>query len=363
MRNRILTTISIAAVAAFAQPAPQPNDYRDAKSWLCRPGQHGDACDVDLTTTVIAPGGKLTEEKWTADPNAPVDCFYVYPTVSTDPTPYSDMIPDAAEMNVIRQQFARFGSVCRRYAPMYRQISLVGLRPILAGIGSLYHGLQYDDVRDAWKSYLEHDNQGRPFVLIGHSQGSYILSELIRQEIDGKPVQSRMVSAILPGTTIAVPRGADVGGSFQHVPICRASSQTGCVIPYATFRSTVPPPANTLFGKVTDPNMVGACANPASLSGGSGELHAYLAKDGRANVNTPWVSVPGLLTARCATNENATYLEITVHPDPSGHRANYVVSTLPPEWGLHLVDVNLAIGNLVDVVADQSKAWLAATKH
>jgi hypothetical protein len=387
----VLKIFVIAAMAAglgFAQPAtqapPPPNDYQDARSWLCRPGLHRDACDVDLNTTIVGADGQFTRETWTADANAPVDCFYVYPTVSTDPTPYSDMLPDAAELNVIRQQFARFGSVCRRYAPVYRQITLVGLRPLLAGTGgSLEHGLQYDDVRDAWKSYLDRDNHGRPFVLIGHSQGSFILAELIRQEIDGKPVQARMVSAIIPGATIAVPRGKDVGGAFQHVPICRSASQTGCVIAYSSFRSTSPPPSNTRFGKVADAGMVAACANPAALDGGSGELHAYLPKDASAIVGatphkswvtperpieTPWVTVPGMLTARCTSNENATYLEVTVHPDPTGRRADDIAGDLIvngqvwTDWGLHLVDVNLAIGNLVDIVGEQSKSWLAAKR-
>jgi hypothetical protein len=379
---KIFAIMALAAGPIFAQPAPQPNDYRDAKSWLCRPGLHGDACDVDLTTTVIGADGKLTRETWTADTNAPVDCFYVYPTVSRQPTPNSDMIPDAAELNVIRQQFARFGSVCRRYAPMYRQITLMGLQPILAGKGgSLDHGLQYDDVRDAWKSYLENDNHGRPFVLIGHSQGSFILAELIRQEIDGKPIQARMVSAIIPGATIAVPRGKDIGGAFQQVPVCHAATQTGCVIAYTSFRSTLPPPANTRFGKVSNPNMVAACANPAALGGGSGELHAYLSKDGGAIVgagtpkpwvvpeqpiDTPWVSAPGLLTARCTSNENATYLEVTTHANPSGRRADDIAGDLEfngqvlADWGLHLVDVNIAMGNLVEIVGEQSTAWLAA---
>jgi hypothetical protein len=365
--------LALAAGAVFAQAPPQPNDYRDAKSWLCRPGQHGDACDVDLTTTVIGADGKFSRETWTADANAPVDCFYVYPTVSTDPTPNSDMIADASELNVVRQQFARFGSVCRRYAPMYRQVTLAGLRPLLEGKGgSLDHGLQYDDVRDAWKYYLEHDNHGRPFVLIGHSQGSYILAELIRREIDGKPMQARMVSAIIPGATIAVPRDSDVGGAFQHVPICRSASQTGCVIAYSSFRSTLPPPSNTRFGKVSNPNMVAACANPAALSGGSGELHAYLSRaswaimSGNPPIETPWVSVPGMLTARCASNENATYLEVTLHADPSGRRADdisgdiFANGKVLPAWGLHLVDVNLALGNLVDLVGQQTKAWLAS---
>ena len=83
---------------------------------------------VDLATTIVKADGSFTREEWKADPNAPIDCFYVYPTVSTDPTPLSDMTADPAELNVIRQQFARFGSVCRVYAPLYRQVTLAGLR-------------------------------------------------------------------------------------------------------------------------------------------------------------------------------------------------------------------------------------------
>jgi hypothetical protein len=302
--------------------------------------------------------------------------------VSTDPTPNSDMNPDAAERNVVRQQFARFGSVCRPYAPMYRQVTLAGLRRMMAG-GSravLDRGLAYDDVRDAWKYYLDHDNKGRGVVLVAHSQGSYILAELIRQEIDGKPAQHRLVSAILLGTTIAVPRGKDVGGAFQQVPLCRAASQTGCVITYASYRSTIPPPANTLFGKVTGEGMVAACTNPAALGGAeTGELHSYLDAKGRTitsnvppkpwvepeqPIETPWVSVPGLLTAKCASNENASgFLEVTVHGDPNDPRVDDIVGdigaggSVAANWGLHLIDVNLSMGNLVEIVGEQAKAY------
>jgi hypothetical protein len=289
------------------------------------------------------------------------------------------MSPDAAELNVIRQQFARFGSVCSTYAPSYRQITLAGLRRMITGGGaSLDDGLQYDDVRDAWNYYLEHDNKGRAFVLVGHSQGSFILQRLIREEIDGKPVQARMVSAILAGATLAVPRGKDVGGTFQHVPLCHSETQTGCVIAYSSFRSTAPPPANTRFGKTTGENMTAACTNPAALAGGSGELHAYLSTTGstivgttapkawvtpEVPIETPWVSVPGMLTGQCKSNEYATYLEVTVHADPSGHRAGDIVGDLgaadhiQADWGLHLVDMNLAMGDLVGLVGQQSKAW------
>jgi len=368
-----------------AAPPPvdttKPNDYSDPKSWLCRPGSH-DACDIDETTTVVAADGKLTTETWKADPNAPIDCFYVYPTVSTDPGDYSDMNPDPAEINVVKQQFARFASKCRPYAPMYRQITLVGLRKALAvpnSIPAWGDGVQYKDVRDAWNYYLEHDNKGRGVVLVAHSQGSFILIDLIRREIDGKPIQSKLVSAILMGTVVPVPKGKDVGGAFQKIPLCHSASQLGCLITFASFRSTVPPPANTLFGKVPEANMAAACTNPAALAGGSGELHSYLSNNGRTitgttkpkpwvvpevPIETPWVSVPGLLTAKCSSNDNASgYLEITVNANPSGARVNDIVGDIGigtnvlANWGLHLVDVNITMGNLIDIVGAEAKAY------
>jgi len=368
-----------------AAAAPKP-DYADPKAWLCRPGAH-DACDIDETTTVIAANGTLTKETWKADPNAPIDCFYVYPTVSTDPGQNSDMNPDAAEINVIKQQFARFASKCRPYAPMYRQITLVGLRKALAAPGAALNwgeGIQYDDVRDAWNYYLKNDNKGRGVVLVAHSQGSFILIDLIKREIDGKPIQSKLVSAILMGTVVPVEKGKDVGGAFQHIPLCHTASQLGCLISFASFRSTVPPPANTLFGRVPDANMAAACVNPAALAGGSGQLHAYLSNDGRTitgtskpkpwvmpevPIETPFVSVPGLLTAKCTSNENASgYLEITVNGDPSDPRVDDITGDLGvgtnvlANWGLHLIDVNLTMGNLLDIVGAEAKAYTSKSK-
>ena len=111
--------------------------------------------------------------------------------------------------------------------------------------------------------------------LVGHSQGSGVLTRLIKEEIDGKPVQGKLISAILMGTSLPVPKGADVGGAFKHIPVCRSNSQTGCVIAFADFRANVPPPANSRFGKAPE-GMQAVCANPAALGGGSGMLDAYL---------------------------------------------------------------------------------------
>ena len=370
---------------SIAQSPPEKNDYSKPENWLCRPGRTDDACAIDLTTTVVAADGTLTKETWTANPKAPIDCFYVYPTVSADPTPNSDMTAGNEERNVVRQQFARFASQCRPFAPLYRQVTLGGLRAALAGGKlALDEGVGYEDVKDAWNHYLKNDNNGRGVVLIGHSQGSYVLTGLIAREIDGTPAQSRIVSAILMGASVAVAKGKDVGGAFKTIPVCKSDNQTGCVISYASFRSTIPPPANTLFGRVPGENMEAICVNPAALGGGSGALHSYLTGAGSlivttgaqkhqwvnsgATIDTPFVSVPGLLTAECATNENGHFLKITVNGDSADPRADDIPGDLGApgkpltNWGLHLIDVNLAMGNLLEIVSKQSKAYLARKK-
>jgi Protein of unknown function (DUF3089) len=402
MHHRSITVLTLAvcfaAQSAHTQSSPAPvapgqqetatapakNDYSKPETWLCRGGS-GDACTADLSTTVIAADGKLTRESWAADAKPAVDCFYVYPTVSTEPSGNSDMNAGAAERAVVRIQFARFASVCRPFAPIYRQVTLTALRA--AAMGNPIHvdrALAYNDVLDAWNYYLAHDNQGRGVILIGHSQGANVLANLIKQEIDGKPAQARIISAMLIGSNVAVPEGKDVGGAFQQMPLCRAATQTGCVITYVSFRANVPPPANSRFGRVQGEHMMAGCTNPAALGGGSGELHAYLTTRGGIvdvgpseprpwvtppqPIETPFVSVPGMLTSECVFDKNGSYLAVSVHSDPAGPRASdipgdiVVNGNVLTDWGLHLIDMPEAMGNLIDIARQESKAYLASAR-
>lgn len=383
----MLNMLMLAALLAQQAPAPK-NDYSKAESWLCLPGQSTDACGAaDLASTIVTAQGKLKPEKWTGNANAPVDCFYVYPTISNDPTPNSDMIAGPEERSVILHQFARFGSQCKLYAPLYRQVTLAALRANMAGTPmKADRALGYNDVLDAWKYYLEHYNNGRGVVLIGHSQGSGVLTQLIKAEIDGKPVQDRLISALLLGTNLPVPVGKDVGGAFQKIPLCRSFAQTGCVVAYASFRANEPPPKGTLFGRVAGEGMMAACVNPAAPAGGSAPLHAYLAS-GKGGSTTlapqpkPWVtpplekpiatlfvSVPGLLSGECVSDSNGSYFAVTVHGNPKDPRVDDISGdvvangTKLPAWGLHLIDANVAMGDLVSLVGKQSKAYIAKRK-
>ena len=388
-----VAALAMGAAGGAQAQAPGPttakNNYADKATWLCWTGKPGDACAIDLTTTVVKADGSESVETFKADPKAPVDCFYVYPTISNDPGVVSDMNAGPEELSVVKAQLARFGSKCRIYAPLYRQFTLTALRagqsgkPMPGANDPAARAVGYNDVLDAWTYYLAHENKGRGVVLIGHSQGSGVLTQLIAKEIDGKPVQAKVISAILMGTRLPIDKGKDTG-LFKAMPLCHSPSQTGCVIAYASFRDTVPPPANSLFGKAPAEGQIAACANPANLAGGKGELHSYLSNSpaisgqampktvwaaGKPNPKTPFISVPGLLTSECVEKNGFSYLEVHVNAVPADPRTDTIEGDVVgadgqvnAAWGLHLIDANLAMGNLVDIVGTESKAYLAKKK-
>jgi len=368
------------ALAAPAQAAPTAApDYRNPDNWLCRPGRDGDACTQDLDATVIAADGKRTLEKFVPAADPKFDCFYVYPTVSLDTTPNSDMNPGPEELRVVQFQAQRFRAQCRVFAPIYRQVTLVALRALMTGgTPAIDRAMAYNDVKAAWDDYLAHDNHGRGVVLIGHSQGSLVLTQLIAREIDGKPVQKQIISAMLLGANVGVPEGKDVGGAFKAMPLCRKDDQTGCVVTYVSFRAESPPPANSRFGKVPEPGMVAGCTNAAALaSGGPVPVDAYLGAGGAgmassaqpgwtsdgAPVTTPFVKVPGLLSTQCVSAGGFNYLAVTTHGDPADPRTDRISGDVQvgdmvlKDWGLHLIDVNVMQGDLVALAGKQATAW------
>lgn len=372
-------TASGAASESAAPAGPADVDYAVPSHWLCRPDNNA-ACEVDIATTVVQADGTTAPEPFAAAAAPPIDCFYVYPTVSLDPTPNSDLVPGAEEQSVVRRQLARFASQCRLFAPMYRQVTLTALRTSLTGGDSMADAtLGYQDVLAAFRYYMEHDNAGRGVVLIGHSQGSRVLMQLIHDELDRPALDPRFVGGLVIGMNVTVPMGQLVGGSFQHVPLCTSAEQLGCIVAYASFRANQPPPEGSLFGFAEDPTQMVACTNPAALGGGKGELQAYLSADGAgassmpmgewvtggAPVATPFVSVPGLLSAECVASGGASYLAITINGVPADPRTDDIVAdvytngVVQANWGLHLVDINLAQGNLVQIVAAKAQAHLA----
>ena len=254
--------LSVAAAAAQAQAAPAAVNYELPKNWLCLPGRK-DVCSTPIPTTALNANGYGSSGQSVVAKKPPVDCFYVYPTVSTDKGLNSDLLVKE-EIGAAQSQFARFASVCRPFAPVYRQMTLGAVAASAAGTDLRRQGeLAYTDIASAWRTYLAKHNKGRPFVLVGHSQGSLMIQELIKREIEGKPVAKRLVRAIIPGFNVYVPQGKRVGGTFKSTPLCASESETGCVMTWVSFRENNPPPEGAMFGWSAAPGMTVGCTNPA----------------------------------------------------------------------------------------------------
>jgi hypothetical protein len=351
-----------AASPSTTTPSPTTAAGPDTQVWLCKPGQEPNPCLDPLTTTVVAADRTKTVQNDVAAPDPKIDCFYVYPTVSTQPTVNANLHIDAAEINVALAQASRFSQTCHVYAPLYRQVTITGLNSRSAKASAIAYG----DVVSAWQNYLSRYNDGRGVVLIGHSQGAFILEQLIAKVIERDPSQlQRIVSAILLGGNVTVPDGKDTGGTFAHLVPCTSASQTGCVIAFSTFDHT--PPANSLFGRSRTAGQQVLCTNPAALAGGSGPLDPYFRAHagglfgiGATNtVDTPWVTYPDLFVGECRNVGGASWLHVTDARKPGDERPIRLVDSLGPTWGLHLYDGNIALGNLTDIVQQQADAYPA----
>jgi hypothetical protein len=365
-------------VAASGGTDAKVIDYDGPAAWVCHPGK-ARACSDALDASIIHKDGRVELEPWRLNPAPGIDCFYVYPTVSNDRAPNSDLNPGAdEELKAVREQFQRFGSQCRLFAPLYRQRTIPS---IMAQVQQGDPRIAYGDIKEAWAAYLRFVPQNRGVVLIGHSQGADLLKRLIKEEIDAKPAQARLISAILLGTSVAVPAGKAVGGDFKTIPACQAPRQTQCVISYSAFRKSAPPTMGAAYGRHSAAGHT-LCSNPAALEGGTGSLKAYFPsrrvnpaagstrqnetawlKSG-AHIQTGFVTLPGMLTSRCIQDSSSSYLEVSVHGDPADQRESDIGGDMvfngriQPQWGLHLIDMHLAIGNLVDIVGQQAAAYM-----
>lgn len=362
----------IASGSMASVVAPSVTTQPTETVWLCRPGLPQNPCESDLAATVVQADGSQKTQRAEPAKKPSIDCFYVYPTVSAQPTVNANLSIDPELIAVAEYQAARFSQVCRVYAPVYPQLTI-------AAIGGSAtpeaREAAYAGVLSAWKEYLEKYNRGRGVVFIGHSQGAGMLTRLLSSEIDANAkLRRRTVSALLLGGNVTVAKGKKVGGDFQHLSGCQSTNQTGCVVAYSMFADT--PPPNALFGRVgtgpraasgQDPSTLQVlCVNPASLKG-KGKLQPYLrtsrfpgpigaVSSEPPSAPTPWVEYPNRFSAQCEQANGINWLQVT---DIGGQNAPQLRAggSLPPTWGLHLGDVNLALGNLVGLVRQQAAAY------
>jgi hypothetical protein len=349
-------------------------DYADPRMWLCRPGNDPDECDRNLDATELKPDGTRVVVPHVKAKDPGFDCFYVYPTVKlTSAGPMTDFANIDITLDPLLAQGARFNQICKVYAPLYRQAGVVpgaGGAPMLGGS----FDLGQDDVRKAFKYYLEHLSQGRKFVLLGHSQGTGMLTGMIAQDVDPNPaLRARMISALLIGGGVTVPVGANVGGTFQNVPLCTQPKQTGCVIAYNSYSQETPPGAMSTFARTMMPGMQVACTEPAALAGRAGQLYqgsyvglhrvnASFVQDGfdklPTDIQTPFIIYRNVFHGECKVSNGASYLEISLQQPPGDMRPAppYHSALIEQALGLHLVDYNLELDDLIDTVSQQAAA-------
>jgi len=206
--------------------APQATDYSQAAHWLSLPA---------------------VVEK--------VDIFYLYPTAwtSTDPAkPHVCAIDEPTMLTGAASAFARqataFETVGNIYAPYYRQdnSSPIDRLNVIAGIPTL-------DAIAAFDYYIRHFNNNRPFILVGHSQGGTVLSNLLSKYMKDHPdVLGRMVAAYVIGHPISNAYLAD----NPHLKFAEGPDDTGVIISYNTEMPGVIGTNPVLYG------MVGRVINP-----------------------------------------------------------------------------------------------------
>jgi Protein of unknown function (DUF3089) len=373
-------TLALCLLVPSGLAAKKPKrPVKDTTVWLCKPGIPANPCEPGFDTTLLSPSGQaIGTQPVKPDRKRKIDCFYVYPTVSDDKSINSDLSIDPEERSIALYQAARYSLHCRVFAPMYRQITLQSI----TGGGTIppeARDLAYRDVLSAWRTYLRKYNRGRGVVLIGHSQGTFVLRELIHQVVDPKKkVRRQLVSAVLLGGNVTVPEGGTVGGDFKRIPACRRAKQTGCVIGFSTFNAPVP--ADARFGRPSSFAPPGLpttgdvlCTNPGALRGGAVLLTTVFPTEPFApgttigiatglvgqptppgGVTTPWLQVQGYV-GTCDSSSDADVLQIS----PVGGAP--ILNAVPDQtWGLHLVDANIALGDLVAGTARQAKAWRKA---
>ncbi len=329
--------------------------YDGTTNWLCHPDLDDDWCD-DLDTTVVDRSLEQTVREVVPADDPTVDCFYVYPTVSQDPGPIADLEPGDQEISTTRAQFARYAAVCRAFAPVYRQFTLNAIG------GARVEGpdaeIPYGDVLDAWRTYLADLNDGRPFVVVGHSQGAGHLARLLAEEIAPDEGQrSRLVSAILLGAGV---------GPIDGVPPCEAAEQTGCIVTFSSYPADSPPVEGAFFGRVRETQEPALCVNPAELVGGDGladgvgpTFETLLGGNpDLAAFTTPYVDAPSAFRTECVEANGYRYLAVS-KADPADPRPldRNLVQTLGPTWGLHLVEANVVQGDLLELVNRQADAF------
>jgi hypothetical protein len=364
-----------ATAASASSGAP---DYARDEAWLCRPGLANDPCSTDVDATELRSDGTRVPRPFApaGDPHA--DCFYVYPTVDMDVVPgnHTDFTDTSRMQEFTRAQVARFGSVCRVFVPLYRQMTL-GTYLAPPEEHKRLFDVGFGDVLAAFRHYLAHFDDGRGIVLLGHSQGAQMVERLLQVVFDDDPsMRARLVVAMPLGGDVDVAAGSTKGGTFRNLPLCTTADELGCVVAYATY---LPEGLKNAWPGPPGPGKRTACVNPAA-PGASTKARlsgtAFLTRSRYRNnmpgsewATTPFAVFPDYYSAWCVDRPDGfSYLAVTPDPLPGDTRAN-PIDLRAGLWreqlgrvqlGLHILDFQFTQDDLIKLVAHKAAVAAAA---
>ncbi|RZA12843.1 MAG: DUF3089 domain-containing protein, partial [Proteobacteria bacterium] len=264
-----------------------------------------------------------------------------------------------------------FQGSCRIYAPLYSQVT-VGTYVLPEDERRPYLDIAATDVRNAFDFYMANFNRGRKIVLIGHSQGSEMLSQLLKSRFDADPaMRAKLLLAILPGFGIHAPVGKTVGGTFANIPACSTAGETGCVIAYRSFKEGTDYLGDGSIALLELEEEV--CVNPAALDNATLSVEdrrqtrlplagtllpptAWLSDAIRVvGSPTPFVLTSGSYNAACRSGPDPRnrYLSIDENLPDSDPRHGIVLMDSEPLTGitgLHRLDLQFPMTELVNLV-------------
>lgn len=213
---------------SFIDSISKKPDYADLSYWAASPYKH------DFSDSIPKP--LIDEYRY----DSTVDVFFIHPTTftSSDRTEWNAALNDSAvnlktDRGTILFQASAFNEF-RLFAPRYRQAHLRSYYTSDTLRAKKAFDLAYTDVRNAFQYYLDHYNNNHPIIIASHSQGSTHAIRLLQEFFDDTPLQKKLVAAYVVGMRI-------VGTSFQSLPICEDSLQTGCICGWRSFKAGYEP--------------------------------------------------------------------------------------------------------------------------
>ena len=282
VQNCVRTALALVVLIAAAAivPATAAAGRRDDVDLQARPGRRPLRGHDRRQDHCRRPVRRRSRSATRARTDAPVDCFYLYPTQSEQPGPNSEPRQGSADQARRRPAGA---DVLVRLRRLRADVPAGDATTATRARHNPSVETAYQSAKSAFEDYLENYNDGRGFIMLGHSQGSAHTARLIEEIVDKDPeLRKRFVGAIAPGANIAVPIGEPVGGLFDNVPACTEVGEYGCVIAFSTYNDVPGPNAAVLARRRRLLDLPRAalqpdeyevmCTNPALLDGGDGTL-------------------------------------------------------------------------------------------